>query len=166
MVRINNTDLMNELRDVAKIQVGSDMIPNVMSNQVVPVIDVNPKHARIINLVESVSKSTTGAANVYTTPTSNDFFLCGVNSSFDKNVTCDLADGRLALVVTINGAEKVIIGHSVITLTAERGEIAVDFNRPIKLDRNTTIYMAGTFTAGKLLRQISIYGYIVDNSNA
>ena len=158
MVRINNSDLMTELRDVAKIQVASDIIPNVLSNQVVPVIDVNPKHARKINVVRYV----TSASAAYTTPTDKDFFLMGFNMSFSKTVANDGAN--LTLTGYVDGVVQNIGTLAGITLTAERAEMSQSFPIPIKIDRGTAL----TFAVGATMATVrgTIFGYLVENINA
>ena len=166
MVRINNSDLTNELRDVAKIQVGADIIPNILSNQVVPVIDVNPKHARILNITSGASTSATGASTIYTTPTDKPFYLTTIGFAFIKDVVCDIATGAMTVKVVINGASQNIIIIPIITLTAQSGVYQIDLPKPMLLDRGSTVFMSATFGAGVLSRAGYITGYTLDNPNA
>ena len=166
MVRINNSDLSFELRDVAKIQAGIDIIPNIMSNQVVPVIDVNPKHARILNVAYGVSTSASGTSTIYTTPSDKPLYLTSIGFSYVKDAACDAATGAMTIRVTINGAALNIIVVPIITLTAQSGIYQINLPKPMLLDRNSNITMAATFAAGVMSRAGYITGYTLDNVNA
>jgi len=165
MVTINNTDLMNELRDVAKIQAGRDMIPNVMSNQVVPVVNVNPKDYRR-NMVASASRGVTGTYSIITLNAGRRFFLTNINIELIKDVLCDVASGVISVTATIDGVSTIIHSIPVLTLTAQSNTIAIQFKNPIAIDIGTTISQTGTYANGTMWRNVSISGYYVDNPNA
>ena len=156
---------MNELRDVAKIQAGSDIIPNVMSNQVVPVIDVNPKHSRIDTILVSSGRTTTStAATILAAKPNQDVFITGYNVSVSQDAVCDCT----ATLVTgqFDGATLPIFRLNRQTLTAQSQLQTYTFKNPLKIDRNSSLLVTGTFAAGTYIHQIIIYGYIVDNPNA
>jgi len=160
MVRINNTDLMNELRDVAKIQVGSDMIPNVMGNQVIPVVDVNPKHARRITDIKSTSAAG-GTTTIFTTHATKDTLLWGFTLSRIKIAT---DTGTLSkLVCYINGGAKNLIIMEGVTLTAQENHVSLFFECPILLDRGSNVFME---SLNQSRHASSIFITEIDNPNA
>lgn len=159
----SSSSLSAEIRDVLKLQVGAVgmKIPDV-----VPVIDVNPKHARVCNIVKANSRITTGSSTVYTTPATQDFFLSTATLSMVKDAACDQATGIIGFTAVIDGATVQLLQFPVITLTAQQYNQTIEFPIPIKIDRNTGITSTGTYAAGVMARSFQITGYIVDNSNA
>ena len=166
MVRINNSELSNELRDVAKIQAGADIIPNILSNQVVPVIDVNPKHSRIANFIRHANTTATGVNTIYTTPANIDTYITSVYLSISKDAANDSGTGSINVSIVLNGATVRIAALSIINLTAQDKSIVIPFPIPIKVDNSSTILLSGAFTAGTLTRECGITGYQVSNPNA
>jgi len=168
MVRIHNTDLIKELVDVVRIQTGTEAPPIVLSNQVVPVIDVNPKHAENTNWVRTSSSTATGVLTV-ALPSGVDFYLTGLTLSFTKNATCDIATGKVAISGVLAGdlsTGRDLLSLAVLTLTAERDSISITFDRPILMEEGSNISVSGTFTAGAMSRCASIQGMVKYNPNA
>ena len=165
MVRINNSDLSNELRDVAKIQVGADIIPNILSNQVVPVIDVNPKHSRIDTILVASTRTTTAtAASIFAARPNQDVFITGCDVSITQDVVCD----GISTFVTgqFDGLTVPIFRINRQPTTAQSINKSYSFKNPLKIDRNSALLVTGAFAAGTYTHTIIIYGYIVDNPNA
>ncbi len=156
---------MDELRDVAKIQLGMDTIPNVMSNQVVPVVDINPKHSKLADILVALVRSTTSSAvTIFAARPNQDVFITGIQLSCTQDVACDNTSTFIS--VTQNGAPLVICRLLRQTLTAQSSSIVVSFAKPIKIDRNTAILATGAFTVGAYSHSINITGYIESNANA
>ena len=155
----NNSALMNEVRDVYKLQLGRDKFPK----SVIPVVDVNPKHARIINLHRESIRTTTGTGTMYTTSAIEDTYLTGFTLTLQADVTCDNTSG--AFFVTIDGASRPT-RISKLTTTATSMTLSHTFAYPLKLDRNTTITLGSTFTVGACTMSCMINGFTVSNSNA
>jgi hypothetical protein len=78
-----------------------------------------------------------GGYTLYTTPTDRDFYLTNAILAYEKDVTN--AATSISMGCVINGAAVNIIILPTIALVAEKDSISITFNRPIKLDRNTTI---------------------------
>jgi len=165
MATINNSDLSREVIDGAKIAIGREKVPDQISDKVVAVMECNPKLLRRINLVRNYSAILTGTANVYTTPADSDFYLSSLVFSITKDATCDLATGASSVTATIDGVARALASLTCITLTAQDKAIAIAFELPIKIDRNTIINIPGAYTAGLMARSLCITGYIVNNSN-
>lgn len=160
-----SSDLSKELRDVLKYPTGS---ANLILPDVTPVINVNPKHSKTCQIVRHIGNATSGVHTVYTTPADRDFYLCGVSSNFIKDAACDAATGAqgVACYPAEDGAQRFLIIFPFITLTAQSQAQAIDFNRPIKIARNTAITTTGSWAAGVCVRGTCIWGYVDDTSNA
>jgi hypothetical protein len=164
MVRINNSDAIQELRKAAQIS-GSEAVPNFLSSSVVPVIEMNPRMLRVCNIVRSSQVSST-TGTLFTTPANQDFYLVSANFSLIKNVTADDANGNTSLNVIIDGATVGVIRIPCLTLTAMQSNMSAVFPFPIKVDRNTAITITkNAITAGNSVICGSIAGYTVENSN-
>jgi hypothetical protein len=159
MANINNTQLSKELIDGAKIQVSHDKIPTQLADKVVPVMEVNPKSFRRINVVKQTQNTGT-TATIYTTPTDKDFYLVGYNLSLIKDVTATSVLTRLRAV--IDGATVDIAQIMGITLTPQERTISNSFSVPIKLDRNTTLTVANSTNVANTNTGCSIIGYTVE----
>ena len=164
MVRINNSDLSNELRDVAKIQVGADIIPNILSNQVVPVIDVNPKHARNTNLVVSYKGDTFTVVTIATSNPNKDTYITALllNTKFHTGGTA--TQTRITLV--INGAEMTCINNVNFAGDGTTETAQITLRDPIKIDRNSLIRLRCDVAEAATACACIVMGYEVDNSNA
>lgn len=165
MVTIHNSDLFKEIREGTKSQQLRDgVLPTQLAEKIVPVMEVNPKLLRRPNIIINTSKSVTGASTVYTTQNAaKDFYLTNLSVRYQKDATCDAATGYLTLSCVIDGATTYLAGLPVITALAQTGSCDLNFPFPIKIDRNSALSFTGTFTAGILLRNVSLIGYYVDN---
>lgn len=167
MAIIYNTDLSKELKEGAKLQQLRDIIPSQLADKVVPVMEVNPKLLRRTNLIKSNIRSTSGNHSIYTSPaTGQDVFLETFTISMIKDVICDAATGSFNVNITVDGATIDVFRLPIITLTAQSSSIVLTLPHPVKIDRNSSVLMTGTFAAGVCVRSLSCTGYIVDNINA
>lgn len=149
-----NSQLIHEVTDAFKLDLRVDKIPSV-----IPVCEVNPKHNKS-QICKFVTKTTTGTLSIMQTPTDQDFYLTGCTLSFSKDAACDMATGHLFIQCISDGAIQVLCGLAILTTTAERDTISVQFRNPIKCDRNTAIQSVGTFAAGNCSRSATITGFI------
>jgi len=165
-----NSNLSKEIADVGKIQTSREQIPNQFSDKIVLVADVNPKHSRPTNLNISSTQLTTGTIAVLTTRTDVDTYITNFTLSFSKNAACDYATGDIILNCLVGGAAFRLARLSTVTLQQERGDIAVLFDNPVKLDRGSAITISSTvssaFAAGAMSRCVSLSGFVIDNQNA
>lgn len=166
MVNNNNSATTKELIEAGRLQVLQG-VPQTISNYIQPVMEVNPKLLRNAQIVRYSNRTTTGAGSAYTTPATQDFYLCGITYHLIKDVACDAATGRSSVNITVDGSAREICVISVITLTAQDVIISHDFQTsPIKIDRNISINTNLSYAAGVCSRSITIWGFIVDNTNA
>lgn len=137
---------------------GTDIIPKIVKPDIQPCYEVN---RRVANVVRSGSFTASGTNTIFTTPTNRDFFMTGITLSICKDATCDIASGRIAITANVGGTSRDLIAISVLTTTAERDTISLEFAVPVKIDRSAAIATGGntTFAAGNLVRSVTIYGY-------
>jgi len=165
MATIYNSNLTKELIDVAKLQTSRDIVPNQIAEKVVPVIDVNPKHSRVINVVRSAAAVNALATNIYTTPATNqDFYLTSLCLSTIKDATATAV--TVLIDLTIDGAVRNVMVIGCLTLTAQSGNMALSFPIPIKIDRNTTINVRNSTNVGNISSYAELTGYLVENAGA
>lgn len=169
MVNIYNSQISKEIQEGAKTQT-ADRIPNQLADKVVPVMEVNPKLLRRVTILKDAnSTSKNSNATIYTTPVNQDFYLTMLQTSYEKNATCDIATGVLySITGVINGATVILGSICGITLTAQADVVCIPFNPPVKLDRNTPITLArgASYTVDTMNRNAVIAGYTDETSNA
>lgn len=164
MEQINNDQTIRECSKVLGHPV--ENIPQLDTSKIILTSEVNPKLIRRIEFIIGGGQSSTGSFNIYTTPTTKDFYLTDISASLIKDVVCDSATGAIYVSVVIGGVVSKIINFSIISLTAQDKTISLHFDAPIKLDRGTNVAFIGTFTAGVMRRDISLMGYFVENQSS
>lgn len=164
MAVIYNSDLTKELVDVAKIQVSRDSTPNQIADKVVPVIDVNPKHSRVLNHATVNTATNSAGVTIYTTPTDRDYFLTQVFLYFIKDVTS--TSTYSAIDVVIGGGRYTLLSLPQISLTVQQGGLSISFHRPMKIDRGTTIRLLNSTNVANITSTGGVAGYTVENVNA
>lgn len=160
---VRNSDTLAELRKAAQVQLAADGFPSSLSSQIVPVIEINPSLVRTANFLRDNNQSTTGTMTVFTSASDRDTYLQSVSLSFAKDATCDIATGTLHCTAIVDGATRKIIGHGVLTLTADARTSTISFPKPLKIDRNTAVQVNGSFTVGALSRQAIVTGFTAEN---
>ena len=91
MATIYNSDLFKEMASAGALQQAVDKIPNQLAEKVVPVMEVNPKLFRRINIIKQDDLQNATSSTTYTTPTDKDFFLTNLNFSYIKTNTATTA---------------------------------------------------------------------------
>jgi hypothetical protein len=127
---MTNSEQVKQEIDALGLQTGVDTIPVA-----IPIVETNPKLVKACNIVRQAG----GTANttIYTTPTTEDFFVVGYCLSHSKDV---LSTAATAVIRTIiDGANRDIAKISGITLTADSQTITGAFVHPLKIDKNTAI---------------------------
>jgi len=170
MAKIHNTETIKEVIDGGKIQTSSDVVPTQLADKIVPVMEVNPKLLKTVNIVRYANATNPASATtIYTTPTNQDFYLTGATINSIKTATSDLSTGVFtSLQVVINGATQRLFSANGITLTAQEHNVNMVFSPPIKIDRNSVINMAAQSApaAGTYSRTGAIYGFLDESSLA
>ena len=164
MAIIHNSELFKELKNGIKLQQTRDTIPNQLAEKIVPVMEVNPKLLREIDIVRHAVQTTTGSITLYTTASDTDFYLSTIYASFIKDATCDSATGSIQIATTTDGTARRLLDFPIITLTAQDNvSEVIAFPIPVKIDKGVTITMSGTFTVGVMVRSCGLTGFNVYN---
>jgi len=167
MVRINRSDVIQKAVNDLGISTSGEKIPNETLDKVQLTYDLNKKFSTFIL---SGSQSTTGQISV-TLPTvsaGGEIYLTGLNVSYIKDATCDIATSVSALALNVTpDASNVSISifrPTTITLTAQSSDVSIALPYPLKLKVGTTVTMSGTFSAGVLARSVSIIGFTTSSN--
>jgi len=164
-MEVPSGNLRTEFESVTELN--SFSYPNLQSDtKVIPVIDINPKHARNAEKVYTQTRTTTDASSVllYSVGSREEFFITSASLSLVKNDTCDLASGTWGITVQPYGeaTAKVFLNISLLTLTAQNQTVSISFPSPLRVARSTDIRISAcSHTAGSCVRSASIIGYTV-----
>lgn len=165
MIANNNSALSLEIRDVLKLQNGRDQFPQLVENKIVPVIDVNHKHARIARLLAATTRSTTASAvSLMAAKPNQDVYITAIEFANSQDATSD--NVVMFINGTINGASVSLYRRNKQTTTAGSFLDMIRFQPEVKLDRNTALTFTLAFTAGASDTSIEVWGYTEDNPNA
>ena len=157
MAYIDNSETKKEMNDAIRGNSVSNIAPTKINDSVQPVININPKDYRRVNIVKRVGT----AATVYTTPTDKDFYLVAFNISAGS-LTAGTNTWNLS--ATIDGdSSATALAYIYLEITAgtsSQDSTSQNFKYPIKIARGTNITTsgAGTFSG----RSCTIYGYTVE----
>lgn len=161
--KINNSELVQGIVNTGKLQSGKDVIPTLLSEQVVPVIVTNPRLIRNNAILKAASLSNATTANVYTTPSDQDFYVCSASLAMIKDASA--TSTAISLSVTINSATVNLLAVPSITLTAHTEAIAVSFPYPIKIDRGSNIQIVSSTNVANILARGQITGFVVESKD-
>lgn len=151
-----NRIITNNIVDELKLNPITDQVPKYVNPSIQPVFVANRKNATILG---ATARTTTGTSTLLTTSSVLDTYITGVNVSYTKDVACDVASGRLGITGVILGATTHLLSVAVLTLTAQNDTTSIEFNPPIKVDRNSAIALGITFTAGTACIAGNVSGY-------
>lgn len=137
--------------------------PRRISEAILPVVEINTQK---ITKVTRGSSTTTGNITIATTPKDKDFYLYGIQAAYCKNAACDTASGvSYTISATPFGTTtQSLITFPIITLTAQQDNIWLTLEKPILLERGTSILFNGSFGAGECVRTATVYGIEVINT--
>ena len=148
-----NSQVISEIINALKLDINVDKIPTPL-----PVVEVGLKLTKTA-FTQNSQQNTTGAFTIFTPRAGVDTYRIGLEASYIKDATCDLATGYFGIYCNINGISKYLCYFTGIALTASNGIINISFSHPIKVDRGTAVAFGGSFTAGVLSRAACIYYY-------
>lgn len=162
-MEIQSKDLKTAIIESTKINPSVNKIPSTLSPVIAPVIDVNPNHNRISNIVKANRLLNATSLTLYTTPTDKDFFVTGIQMSIAKDATAtatvmrinatNFEDGSLISLARIDG----------FTLTAQTLTTQQSYPTPIKLSRGSTITINSDTGVANVVVTAVLTGYTVDN---
>lgn len=160
MANITNSAPIEAIREKLGIQAARDALPTVSTNYIQPVISADPAFCDVFKS-QSTTSSGAGSATIYSTPTDKDFYLTFLRLGYAKSANCDVANGTLSLNVVINGETISLMAFPIVNLTLQEQHMALYFDPPLKIDRNSTILQTGhTFTVGTFGRRSAVAGYL------
>jgi hypothetical protein len=161
MVENYNTNINEIIRSCAKIQAATDIIPNTLSNSISPTLEANPRLVKNPTIFKSSINSTiNSSAIIYTTPTAEEFYLCGFTISFMNDATSQATTGNLIVIPDLQQSG-FNIGMNNITGVAGSNSMCIDLGgHPWKLKKGSNIsaQIVGT-SVGTALLDIAIWGY-------
>ena len=159
MAIIYNSEVTKNLIDSAKLATTREKTINQIADKIVPVLEVNPRLTRILNICRSAA-GTNSNLTAWTTPSdASNFYLVGFTIHNTKNVTSDNAS--ITVAAYIDGVQRTIYTLTGITLTASQSQAVVMLPFPVKIDRNTAITTTDTaHTAGTSVTSLNIWGYL------
>lgn len=160
MAYIDNSETKKELNDAIRGNAVSNIAPTQLANQVIPVINVNPKDYRICNINKTTVATNSTSAVIYTTPADKDFFITACSLTVIKDATSTSTLSRIKL--TIDGAEASILPITTLTLTAQDSAFSISFPNPIKIDRDSIISITNSTNVANISTRASIHGYTVE----
>jgi len=166
MAQIYNTDLFKEVKDVAKLQQNTDVIPTRLGDTIVPVVNVNPKDYYTLDIYRDGSHTAYDSGTIlYTTPTDKDFYLTNVVLTASANVAFDGSQFFVDFVDANNVARGVRMAHILTNISG--GQVSVQFYHPILIKRGTDLKVGMSVgTAGAANVRGAIAGYLVYNTKA
>lgn len=165
MATIYNSDLTKELVQGAKIQQATDRIPSQLGDVVIPVMEVNPKLLRRVNVIKVAAAINATSSTVYTTPTDKDFYLTAGSLSVVKDATATSVASTLTATTDFDTGVS-ILRIATLTLTVQNDTQTQSWIPPILLKRGTNITVTNSTATGNVTAVACIQGYTVENVNA
>lgn len=162
-----NSNLSEELRDVFKLQQNVDGSISNIAGQIVPVVDVNPKHARVVSFSKTATASNSTSSNIIlsTEFTGKRIFLTGGCLSLIKDASSTSTYSRIRVYFPDGSAQTIalIVG---ISLTANSGSMAFSFNTPLEIKQGQVAVVENSTNIANISAGAVLYGYTIDNPAA
>lgn len=155
---LNNSEIARQTISEGRLQSVTRSFD--LKAEIIPCIEVSSVNTRT-NYFLSGGQTTTGTITM-TLPSGRRFWLKTIVASYCKDATCDIASGSTNVQVTVGGATKTVIAFPMLTTTAQIDRCVLSLPSPILLDVGSNVIFLGTFTAGALIRNLQISGYLED----
>jgi len=150
-----NTSIIERAARVLNSKQGDFLSTDVSGPYVT--IPIQPA-SRVLGNVQSTAS---GTSTIFTSSASGDTYITAVSLALVKNVTCDIANGRVNVNCVIDGVTRDIIALPVLTLTAQESALTITFpHNGLRIDRSSIVQIGGVFTAGNMIRTATVAGYI------
>jgi hypothetical protein len=164
--RIYNSDLNKELREGARLQEGQGSIPSEIAERVIPVMEVNPKLLRKINIIAKGEADNSVSEIIYTTPADSDFYMNSIQISMIKDVNSTSTKSYIQGVIDGETSARIFAMIKSISLTVQQSNYSVSFPIPVKMAKNSVISINNTTNVATVRAMGIITGYLVNNINA
>jgi len=164
MPQIQNSSTIKEIRSISGSSISEGFAQQVSSKEVQLVANVNPKDYRISKILVATNYTgTSGSVSAYTTHASKLTYITSVIFSVSKDATYDGGSAQFGITGVINSVTNFLAGVACLTLTSERQTVVVSFDRPVLVDRNSSLSISSASnTVGSCIRTCSVAGYEVD----
>lgn len=160
MATIYNSELSKELLEGAKIQVHRDSVPTQLAEKVVPVMEVNPKLLRRVNVLKRNSAVNSTSATILAVAADRDFYLTSAFLSVIKDATSTSVSSNIT--ATIDGVSSNLLSIAELTLTAQSSQSNMAYTPPIKIDSGTNISVTNSTNVANITAIAGITGYYSD----
>jgi len=157
-----NNDIRTAIKQILNLEQYTDRVPAEISSTVGLVVDVNPNHNRIVNIVRSGTAINATSGTIYTTPTDKDFYILGANLSVIKDVTSTATQSYIQITVDGDATPRSIMLSAGLTLTVQTSQNNFTLPVPIKLTRGTTVTVNNDTAVANISTVGTIYGFTVD----
>lgn len=165
MARINRTDIIQKAVNDLALSTSGTIIPNETLDKVQLVYSLNSQYS---NFISNGNQTTTGTMSTAVPIVGNGqrVFVTSIDVHMIKDATCDAATGAITIGMTPNniGISKNIAQVGIIALTAQSEHININLPFPIEVKSAGTITLSGTFTAGVMVRTISVAGFTTSSN--
>jgi hypothetical protein len=128
-----------------------------VSDTIQPTIEVNPQIIKNVFGKESEAINST-SSTIYTTPTTQDFYLTSVTLSTIKDVTSTSVASKIR--VTINGLAFTLLEIASLSLTPQSQINSLVLTHPLKVDRGTIITVTNSTNVGNITSWGGITGFL------
>ena len=151
MVTLQRQQTQNNLVSAGRIQqLGGEGVPNEISNQFMPTIEVNPYPTKIMNIIRQAGSALSGTQTAYTTPSLSSgkrCFLYAMNINLEKSALCNAPSCYLTAK---NKTGENIYPFQLNLITGNASSRDADFvlPNPIELFPSSPIDITCTFAAG------------------
>ena len=162
MAYIDNSETKKEINDAIRGNAVSNIAPSQLANQVIPVIDVNPKHSRRVNIVKNQNALNSTSGTIYTTPSDKDFYLVGCEISVLKDATATSTNSAINAVIKGDSSSTIVAIIRGLTLTAQENSVSNNFGNGVLLERGTNITITNTTNVANISASGIIWGYTVE----
>jgi len=154
MATITNGTILNSVSDELKIQSAGQPIPSVTEDKIQITYPIVPK----TNICKGITVSASGDNTIFTTSSSQDFYLTFASIMYSADAT---ADSTVAVMYFTdeNGTLTYFLGVVKNTTTAMQTTQNIAFPYPIKLKRGSTIGYVTTYTVGTSAARLAIGGF-------
>lgn len=158
-MQVQNPQAGEIIRDQAGLTL-AEGFPQNLSSSIIPIMDMTPDFHREVPLCGGNSSTGTGAITLLTASNTKKTYITSLTLGIVKDVTCDAGTSRLAINATIGGVSRNIICIPTLTLTAQSSVIAIEFSKPIQIDKGSLLTVASySFAAGNCIRSGSVTAY-------
>jgi len=161
----NNSDLTQEIRDAAKLNVLQG-IPSLLSENIVPVLEINPKNYRRCLLVKHADSVNVTSTTIHTCDSIKDTFLVSASVSVIKDVTSTSLASAIGITPYGGPTTPRICRIAGISLTPQSATLSMSFNPPIRLAKGSAINLLNSTNVANVSSSGSIVAYEVENTTA